>query len=120
MTLALGIALAVGLSMCRVIFGFSIWYLLIPFYSIAIGLSFVTPRLFTAIAFDSGGVASGPMASTFILSFTLGASAAVGGNPATDGFGVIAMIASTPLVAIQILGLLYHRRETRALKGGEK
>jgi len=120
MTLALGIALAVGLSMCRVIFGFSIWYLLIPFYSIAIALSFVTPRLFTAIAFDSGGVASGPMASTFLLSFTLGASVAVGGNPATDGFGVIAMIASTPLVAIQLLGLLYHRRETHALKGGEK
>jgi len=120
MTLALGIALAVGLSMCRVIFGFSIWYLLVPFYSIAIALTFVTPRLFTAIAFDSGGVASGPMASTFLLSFTLGASVAVGGNPATDGFGVIAMIASTPLVAIQLLGLLYHRRETRALKGGEK
>ena len=120
LTLALGIALAVGLSMCRVIFGFSIWYLLIPFYTIALALTFVTPRLFTAIAFDSGGVASGPMASTFLLSFTLGASAAVGGNPATDGFGVIAMIASTPLVAIQILGLLYHRRETHALKGGEK
>lgn len=114
-TLALGVALSVGLSMCRVLFGFSIWYLLVPFYALALALTFFTPRLFTAIAFDSGGVASGPMASTFILSLTLGASASVGGNPATDGFGVIAMIAATPLVALQILGILYHGRETRSL-----
>jgi hypothetical protein len=111
--LAIGVAISVGLSMCRVIWGFSIWYLLVPFYAIALALTFFTPKLFTAIAYDSGGVASGPMASTFILSLTLGASVAVGGNPATDGFGVIAMIAATPLVAIQILGILYHRKETR-------
>lgn len=114
-TLALGVALSVGLSMCRVLFGFSIWYLLVPFYALALALTFFTPRLFTAIAFDSGGVASGPMASTFILSLTLGASSSVGGNPATDGFGVIAMIAATPLVALQILGILYHGREKLAL-----
>jgi hypothetical protein len=112
--LAIGVAISVGLSMCRVLWGFSIWYLLVPFYALAIALTFFTPKLFTAIAYDSGGVASGPMASTFILSLTLGASVAAGGNPATDGFGVIAMIAATPLVAIQILGILYHRREVRA------
>lgn len=109
--LALGVAVSVGLSMCRVVYGFSIWYLLIPFYAAALALTFVTPKLFTAIAFDSGGVASGPMASTFILSLTLGASFASGGDPSRDGFGVIAMIAATPLVAIQILGWLYSRKE---------
>ena len=72
--------------------------------------------MFTAIAFDSGGVASGPMASTFILAFTLGASGALGGNPITDAFGVIAMIAMTPLIAIQVLGILFHRKEQAALK----
>jgi hypothetical protein len=123
--LAAGVAVAVGLSMCRVLWGFSIWYLLVPFYALALALTFFTPKLFTAIAFDSGGVASGPMASTFILSLTLGASAATGGNPATDGFGVIAMIAATPLVAIQLLGMLYSRQERRAIaretaKGGAK
>jgi hypothetical protein len=119
-TLAIGVSVSVGLSMCRVLWGFSIWYLLVPFYALAIALTFFTPKLFTAIAFDSGGVASGPMASTFILSLTLGASVAVGGNPAVDGFGVIAMIAATPLVAIQILGMLYHRTEIRARRGGTK
>ena len=119
-TLSIGVAASVGLSMCRVLWGFSIWYLLVPFYALAIALTFFTPKLFTAIAYDSGGVASGPMASTFILSLTLGASVAVGGDPATDGFGVIAMVAATPLVAIQILGMLYHRMEVRALRGGMK
>lgn len=116
--LAIGVASSVGLSMARVIYGFSIWYLLLPFYTAAILLTFVTPKLFTAIAFDSGGVASGPMSSTFILSLTLGASAAVGGNPATDAFGLIAMIAVTPLVSIQILGWLFTRRENHALHSG--
>ena len=114
--LAIGVAVSVGLSMCRVLFGFSIWYLLVPFYVAAIALTFVTPPLFTAIAFDSGGVASGPMASTFILSLTLGASVASGGDPARDGFGVIAMVAATPLVAIQILGWLYSIKEKRVAR----
>ncbi len=118
-TLASGVALSVGLSLCRVIFGFSVWYLLAPFYAVAIALTFFSPKLFTAIAFDSGGVASGPMASTFVLSLTLGASEAIGGNSVTDGFGVIAMIAATPLVAIQILGILYRRSEKRASGGIE-
>ncbi len=115
--LAIGVAVSVGLSMWRVLDGFSIWYLLVPFYTLALALTFVTPKLFTAIAFDSGGVASGPMASTFILSLTLGASRAAGGNPATDAFGLIAMIAVTPLVSIQILGWLFARSEKHALEG---
>ncbi len=105
--LSAGVAISIGISMARVLFRFSLWYVLIPGYVIALILTFFTPKLFTGIAFDSGGVASGPMTSTFILSFTLGASHAAGGNPAVDAFGVIALVAMTPLIAIQILGILF-------------
>ncbi|RPI48899.1 MAG: DUF1538 domain-containing protein, partial [Chloroflexi bacterium] len=94
-SLSIGVSIAVGIAMLRVVTGLSIWWFLIPGYVLALGLTFLCPPLFTAIAFDSGGVASGPMSSTFILSFTLGASASVGGDPVTDAFGVIAMIAMT-------------------------
>ena len=103
--LSISIALAVALGMIRVITGISIWWMLVPGYFLSLALTWFCPRLFTAIAFDSGGVASGPMSATFILSLTLGASAAVGGNPATDAFGMIAMIAMAPLITIQILGV---------------
>lgn len=108
--LSCGVAVSIGLSMVRVIAGFSIWWYLIPGYALSLILSFFCPKLFTAIAFDSGGVASGPMTSTFILSFTLGAAKACGGNPVMDAFGVIALVAMTPLIAIQIVGLLYSRK----------
>ncbi|MBO7093493.1 MAG: DUF1538 family protein, partial [Spirochaetia bacterium] len=110
-SLSVGIALAIGLSMYRVLSGASLWQFIIPGYALAVVLTFFTPKLFTAIAFDSGGVASGPMTSTFILSFTLGASNAVGGNPVLDAFGVIAMVAMTPLITIQILGLVFSMKE---------
>ena len=110
-SLSAGIALAIGLSMFRVLSGASLWYFIIPGYALAVILTFFTPKLFTAIAFDSGGVASGPMTSTFILSFTLGASTASGGNPVLDAFGVIAMVAMTPLITIQILGLVFSMKE---------
>lgn len=114
--LCAGVSLAVGLAMLRVMTGGNLWIYLIPGYALALGLMFVCPPMFTAIAFDSGGVASGPMASTFILSFTLGASASLGGNPITDAFGVIAMIAMTPLIALQLLGLIYARQLKRRQK----
>lgn len=112
-TLCIGVASAVGLAMFRVAGGLSLWYFLLPGYALALGLTFACPPMFTAIAFDSGGVASGPMASTFILAFTLGASGGLGGNPITDAFGVIALIAMTPLIAIQALGILYGRAARR-------
>lgn len=112
-TLCIGVALAVGLGMFRVASGLSLWFFLLPGYALALGLTLVCPPMFTAIAFDSGGVASGPMASTFILAFTLGASGGLGGNPATDAFGIIALIAMTPLIAIQSLGILYARLAQR-------
>ncbi len=108
--LAFGVSLSIALSMIRVTHGFSIWFYLIPGYTLALLLMVFCPKMYTAIAFDSGGVASGPMTSTFILSFTLGASLASGGNPVTDAFGVIAMVAMTPLIAIQILGILSIKR----------
>ncbi len=105
--LSAGVALSIGISMARVIFGFSLWYILIPGYALSLLLTFFCPKLFTGIAFDSGGVASGPMTSTFVLSFTLGVSSATGGNPAVNAFGVIALVAMTPLIAIQILGIVF-------------
>jgi len=112
--LSVGVALSIGLSMLRVLFSFSLWYILVPGYTIALVLTFFCPPLFTAIAFDSGGVASGPMTSTFILSFTLGASLACGGNPVTDAFGVIALVAMTPLIAIQFLGIVFRLKQRRS------
>lgn len=112
--LSAGVALSIGLSMARVLFGFSLWYILVPGYAISLLLTFFCPNLFTGIAFDSGGVASGPMTSTFILSFTLGASAATGGNPAVDAFGVISLVAMTPLIAIQILGIIFKIKSRKS------
>ncbi len=117
-----GVAVSIGISMLRVFFGFSLWYVLIPGYALALFLSYFCPKLFTGIAFDSGGVASGPMTSTFILSFTLGASS-FGGNSSENAFGVIALVAMTPLIAIQVLGIIFalkvrktHKKENLTLK----
>ncbi len=111
--LSAGVALSIGLSMARVLLGFSLWYILIPGYALSLLLTIFCPPLFTAIAFDSGGVASGPMTSTFILSFTLGVASSLGNGGATSAFGVIALVAMTPLIAIQILGIVF-----RAKSGG--
>ena len=86
-------------------------YYLLPGYIIAIILSYKVPKIFVGIAFDSGGVASGPMTATFILAFAQGAADAIdSANVLIDAFGVIAMVALTPLIAIQILGLIYKRK----------
>jgi hypothetical protein len=101
--------------MIRVLTGIPILYFLIPGYAIALGLSFIVPKIFTAIAFDSGGVASGPMTATFLLPLAQGACVATGGNLAADAFGVVAMVAMTPLITIQFLGLIY-KIKSRKLK----
>lgn len=113
-TMSIGVAISVGLAMTRVLTGISIMWLLIPGYAIALILTFIVPPIFTAIAFDSGGVASGPMTATFLLPFAMGACDALGGNIITDAFGIVAMVAMTPLIAIQILGLLYRIKTARA------
>jgi hypothetical protein len=118
--LSISIAAAVVLGMLRVVTGMSIWFVLLPGYALALVLTRFCPPLFTAIAFDSGGVASGPMATTFVLSVTLGASAALGGNPATDAFGMIAMIAMAPLITIQLLGMIFKHVEKRRKESGKR
>ena len=105
-SLSVGVAVSVALAMTRVLTGLPILYFLIPGYAVAIGLSFVVPKIFTAIAFDSGGVASGPMTATFLLPLAQGACVAVGGNLVADAFGVVAMVAMTPLITIQVLGVI--------------
>ena len=102
--LSIGVGLSICLSVIRIIFGFSILYYLIPGYLISLGLSFFVPKIYTAIAFDSGGVASGPLTSTFILPFAIGVCVACGGNILSDAFGIVAMVAITPLITIQLLG----------------
>lgn len=108
-SLAIGVALAVALSIVRILSpGVQLWHYLLPGYIISIAMSFVVPKLFVGIAFDSGGVASGPMTATFILAYAQGAAEAIeGANVLVDGFGIIAMVAMTPLIALQVLGLIF-------------
>ena len=107
--LSIGIAFAVCSSMLRIMIpGLKLWHFLLPGFALGIILSYKVPPIFVGIAFDSGGVASGPMTATFILAFAQGAAKAIPtANVLVDGFGVIAMVAMTPLVAIQTLGLIY-------------
>ena len=115
LSLSVGVSISVGLSMLRILTGMPIMYLLIPGYAIALILMFFVPPIFTSIAFDSGGVASGPMTATFMLPMAMGACAAVGGDVTTDAFGVVAMVAMTPLIAIQLLGLSYKRKQSKTV-----
>ena len=119
LSLSVAIALAMGLSMLRVMTGISILWFLLPGYAAALILSFFVPDIYTAIAFDSGGVASGPMTATFMLQFFMGASTALGGNVLADAFGVVAMVAMMPLLSIQIVGFLYERKAKRVTKTPE-
>ena len=120
--LCVGVGLAIMLSAIRIVFDFSITYYIIPGYFISLALALFVPAVYTAIAFDSGGVASGPMTSGFILPFAIGACVGVQGADAVlrDAFGVVALVAMTPLITIQLLGfkaIMSKRvRERRAMK----
>jgi len=107
---SISVGCAVGLAMIRVLTGLSIWYMLVPGYLAAIILSFFVPKIFTALAFDSGAVASGPMTATFLLPFTVGSCVAEHGNMMMDAFGVVAMVAMMPLVTVQVIGFIYNRK----------
>ncbi len=109
-SLSCGVAVSIGLAMLRVLTGISALWFLVPGYAAALALSFFVPPIFTSIAFDSGGVASGTMTATFLLPFAMGACEAVGGNIVADAFGVVAMVAMTPLIAVQLTGLVYQHR----------
>lgn len=116
LSLSIGVAVSVGLAMIRVLTGISILWFLIPGYAIALILTFFVSKIFTAIAFDSGGVASGPMTATFLLPLAMGACEASGGNIITDAFGIVAMVAMTPLITIQTMGLIAKIKENKLHK----
>ena len=107
LSLSVAVALANGLAMVRVLTELPILYFLLPGYAVALGLSFFVPRTFTAIAFDSGGVASGPLTATFMLPLAMGACTALGGNVMTDAFGLVALVAMMPLITVQVMGGIY-------------
>ena len=122
-TLSIGVAFAVALSMLRIVIPeIQLWHFLLPGYAISIIMSYFVPKLFVGIAFDSGGVASGPMTATFILAFAQGAAEAIeGANVLIDGFGIIAMVALTPLIALQVLGLIsQHKAKKGKIKINSK
>lgn len=111
--LSIGVAAAVSLSMLRVMTGISYWCFIIPGYILSLLLMIWCPTLFTGIAFDSGGVASGPLSTTFVLSLATGASIALRGNPVADAFGIVGLIAMMPLIALQVLGIIYAKKEKK-------
>ena len=122
-SLCVSLSVSIGLAMLRVLTGVSVMWFIIPGYALALALTMFSPKIFTAIAFDSGGVASGPMTATFLLPFAMGACIAVGGNVVTDAFGVVAMVAMTPLITIQGLGIVFRicgkREKPQALEAGD-
>ncbi|BDH63784.1 membrane protein [Ureibacillus massiliensis 4400831 = CIP 108448 = CCUG 49529] len=114
-SLSIGVGLAIALSVIRVLVPeLQLWHYLLPGYVIAVAMTYFVPKLFVGIAFDSGGVASGPMTATFVLAFVQGAAEAVeGANVLVDGFGMIAMVALTPLIALQVLGLVFKLKSKK-------
>ncbi|GAA5346282.1 DUF1538 domain-containing protein [Planifilum fimeticola] len=111
-TLSIGVAISVALAMLRILWDISLWYLVIPGYVIAFLIAFRSKKDFVSIAFDAGGAATGPMTVTFILSIAIGfASGMEGRDPLMDGFGMVALVALTPILTVLVLGLLYGRKE---------
>lgn len=106
--LSVGVSVSLGLAMLRILTGISVLWIVIPGYLLALVMSRFVPKIFVGIAFDSGGVASGPMTSTFLLPLCLGACETLGGNVMTDAFGAVALVALTPLIAVQIMGISYQ------------
>ncbi len=116
LALSVGVSVSVGIAMLRVLMGIPILPFLIVGYAVSLVISYFVPSIYTGIAFDSGGVASGPMTSTFMLPFAMGACEAVGGNIMTDAFGIVALIAMAPLITIQVLGLIERRQHANRVK----
>ena len=114
--LSVGVSVSVGIAMLRVLTGIPIMPFLIGGYAVSLVISYFVPSIYTGIAFDSGGVASGPMTSTFMLPFAMGACEAIGGDVMTDAFGIVALIAMAPLITIQILGLYERRKHAYKVK----
>ena len=118
--MSIGVSISVGLAMLRVIAGIPIMWIIVPGYMLALVLSRIVPKIFVGIAFDSGGVASGPMTSTFLLPLSIGTCEALDGNLMTDAFGVVALVALTPLIAIQLMGLIYQIKVQKMQKTADR
>jgi len=113
-TISLGVGLAISLSMVRILLGLSLWFFLLPGYIIALFMVKFTSKTFTSIAFDSGGVATGPMTATFLLALFVGiASGNEGSDPLLDGFGMVALVALAPILSVLSLGILFARKEQK-------
>lgn len=113
-TLSIGVGIAVALAMARVLYGIPLWWILVPGYLIAFALTRFSSETFVSIAFDSGGVATGPMTVTFILALAVGAATGIEGrDPVIEGFGLVALVALAPILAVLVLGSIYKRSEDR-------
>ncbi|MFO7967481.1 MAG: DUF1538 domain-containing protein [Archaeoglobaceae archaeon] len=111
-TLSLGVGLSIALAMTRIVLGIPLMYLLLPGYGLALAATFISKEKFTSIAFDSGGVTTGPMTVTFIMAFSVGVASEIEGrDPLISGFGTIALVALIPILSVLILGLIYTRKE---------
>ena len=111
-TLSVGVAVSVALAMGRVLYGWPLFAFLLPGYILIFIMALFAKKAFVGIAFDSGGVATGPMTATFVLAMTIGlASAVEGRDPLTEGFGMVAFVAMAPIVSVLVVGLLYRRKE---------
>lgn len=116
-TLSIGVALSIALSMARMLLGIPLWYIIIPGYLLALLMIRYSTKTFTAVAFDSGGVATGPMTVTFIMAMSVGAATVMEGrDPLLDGFGMITLVALAPILSVLTLGLLYRRSERQGDK----
>lgn len=115
-SMSIGVAASIGLAMLRILSGIHIYWIIIPGYVLALILSMFVPKIFVGIAFDSGGVASGPMTSTFLLPLSIGVCSALGGDIMTNAFGVVALVALTPLIAIQVMGIVYKIKTNKIIK----
>ena len=115
LALSIGVGIAVALAIIRILVPtIKLWHYLLPGYIVALSMMFFVPKLFVGIAFDAGGVATGPMTATFILAFTQGAAGAFeGANVLSDGFGMIALVAMTPIITLQTLGLIFQARSKK-------
>lgn len=115
-SLSIGVAISIGLAMLRILTGIHIFWIIVPGYVLSLILSRIVPQIFVGIAFDSGGVASGPMTATFVLPMCMGVCMALGGNIMEDAFGVVALVAMTPLITIQVLGVVYQLKMRKLSK----
>ena len=111
-TLSIGVGLSLALAMLKILLKIPLWYIIIPGYLVCMILMFLSDEKFTAIAFDAGGVTTGVMTTTFLLAMALGLAEGIpGANPIVDGFGLIAIVAMTPIILVMLLGKMYKTRQ---------